>query len=230
MKGSYKKLRVTSIIILIFSFLTAIFLYFIFINSGLIFARIISKTTHTPVTIDTIHFQRHSFNIENLVIGNPKKAYIPTAFRAEHVEVDTHYNQYFKKNILIEKIEMNNIYINIEFYTEDKLEGNWQTLINAMETVDKSNLKGERQSHIKKLVLNNIQVTLILSDGKIHRLSPIKHLEFNDVTSDEGIPINEISEIIAQKMLYSIFKEEGLNLIIKIPFKVIKKLVPFLHD
>ena len=125
---------------------------------------------------------------------------------------------------------MNNIYINIEFYTEDKLEGNWQTLINAMETVDKSNSKGERQSHIKKLVLNNIQVTLILSDGKIHRLSPIKHLEFNDVTSDEGIPINEISEIIAQKMLYSIFKEEGLNLIIKIPFKVIKKLVPFLHD
>lgn len=218
--------------IALISFLSIAFVfaltYLFYRNAGLILAQIISKETHTPVTINAIDFQQKGFTIENLVIGNPEKAYIPTAFKAEVVKFSSPYQQYLKNHITIDRIEMDNVYINIEFYTEDKLEGNWQSLIENMGTSHQPSYGGDRQTFIKKLVLNNVQITLILSDGKMHRLSPIPHLEFDDVTSEKGLPVKEISEIIARKMLYSIFREEGLNLIIKIPINVIKKIIPFL--
>lgn len=225
-KVNLKKIAIFSISI------TATFLpvcvYFIYLNSGLILSKIISRTTQTSVTINHIDFHHDSFTIQHLAIGNPKDAYIPIAFKAETVKVNVDYNQYLKNSIVIDTIEINDIYLNIEFYTEDKLEGNWQVIIENMGKSHQDSNKNKRYALIKKLILNNIQVNLILSDGKIHRLSPIDHLEFEDVTSEEGFPVKEISEIIARKMVYSIFKEEGLNLIIKVPLKVIKKILPFL--
>ncbi|QVL57884.1 MAG: hypothetical protein KFB93_02050 [Simkaniaceae bacterium] len=215
---------ITSIAVIFISTLS----YLGYKNSGLILAQIISRTTHTPVTINTIDFHQEAFTIQNLIIANPDNAYIPTAFKAEVVKVNSSYKEYFKNHIKIDKIEMDNVYINIEFYTEDKLEGNWQSLIENMGTSHHLSYGNKHKTFIKKLVLNNVQITLVLSDGKIHRLSPIPHLEFDDVTSEEGFPIKEISEIIARKMLYSILREERLNLIIKIPITVIKKILPFL--
>ncbi|MGE0197702.1 MAG: hypothetical protein AB7N99_03065 [Simkaniaceae bacterium] len=212
--------------------LAAIFIplsaYLAYKNSSFILARMISHTTQTPVTIHAIDFHQNSFVIQNLTVGNPQKAYIPTAFRAEQVKVDAPYIEFLKKSITIDQIEMNNIYINIEFFTEDKIEGNWQEILENMEAEYHPSSVTKRGTHIKKLILNNIQVNLILSDGKIHRLSPIEHLEFDDVTSEQGLPTKEISEIIARKMVYTILKEDGLNLIIKIPLKVIKTILPFL--
>lgn len=202
--------------------------YVAYLNSSFIFARLISHTTQTPVSINTIDFHHDSFVIQNLMIANPQKAYIPTAFRAEEVKVDAPFREYFKKSIVIDKIEMNHVYLNIEFFTEDKEQGNWQELIHNMAVSHHTPTVNQRETVIKKLILNDIEVNLILSDGKIHRLSPIEHLEFDNVTSEKGIPTKEISEIIARKMVYTVLKEDGLNLIIKIPLKVIKTIFPFL--
>lgn len=216
----------------IFSSIAIIFLLVIticvgYFSSAFIFAHRISKTTQTPVTINAVKFHQQAFTIQNLVIGNPKEAYIPTAFRAESVEVDVPYKEFFKSQVTIDEIKMDNVFIDIEFYTEDKMEGNWQALIENMAAPQKSS-KEKQLTQVKKLVLTNIHVTLILSDGRIHRLSPIPELVFNDITTKEGIPLEGVSEIIARKMVYSILKEDGLNLIIKVPLKVIKKIIPFL--
>jgi hypothetical protein len=225
-KIKLKKIIVlTSLIIL---FLFPLFIYFAYLNSGWILAQNLSHMTKTPVTIHQVDFHRDCFKIEQLVVGNPQEAYIPAAFRAKTVEIRAPYSQYLKKSITIDQIVIDDIYINIEFYTPDKIEGNWQVLIENMKQENRSPSKTGRKTLIKELVLTNVQVNLILSDGKIHRLSPIKHLEFQNVTSEEGIPIKEISEIIARKMVYSVLKEEGLNLIIKIPLQVMKKILPFI--
>ncbi len=201
--------------------------YLVFKNPEVVLAHVISHAIKTPVTINDIDFDRESFKIQNLIVGNSKEAYIPTAFRAEVLEVAAPYKHYLQHPIVIDKIEMDNIYLDIEFYNEDKTEGNWHSLIANMHS-DEKPVKHKRKTLIKKLVLNHIQVNVILADGKIHRLSPIEYLEFDDITSEEGIPIKEISEIIVRKMIYSILKDEGLNLIIKVPIKVIKKIFPFL--
>lgn len=224
---SIKTIKISFISFFIFVGLVATLVYALFANSSHIFAKWISNTTQTPVTINAIDFHRKAFTIQNLVVGNTKDAYIPTAFRAEIVQVETSYNEFLKKSVVIDKIVMDNVYLDIEFYTEDKMSGNWQALIDNMKVSDASS-SGKRQASIKKLVLTNVHVTLILSDGKIHRLSPIAQLEFENITAEEGIPLKEISEIIARKMIYTILSEEGLNLIIKIPLKVIKKILPFI--
>ena len=227
MKVNVKALKISLIVFFTLVTTVVILLYVAYVNSAFIFSQRISQSTQTPVTINAINYHLRAFTIQNLVVGNPKEAYIPTAFRAEVVEVDAAYKAFFKKLVLIDKIKMDNVYIDIEFYTEDKMEGNWQALIENMEMGNKI-AKDKQQALIKKLILTNVHVTLILSDGKIHRLSPIPQLEFDDITSEEGIPLKEISEIIARKMVYSILREEGLNLIVKVPIKVIKKIFPFL--
>ena len=197
-------------------------------NAGYLLAKALSEKTQTPVTIDHIEFHKGAVTLKNLVIGNTQRAYIPTAFRAEAVDIDTSYSNYLKNPVVIDKIEMHNVYIDIEFFTEDKEEGNWQALIENMAVTHEDGDDEGRRADVKKLSLNNVHVTLILEDGKIHRLSPISHLEFDDVTSDNGILLDEVSAIIAHKMMVNVLREEGLNLIIKIPLKVIKKLLPFL--
>jgi hypothetical protein len=53
-------------------------------------------------------------------------------------------------------------------------------------------------------------------------------LEFDNINSDRGIPIEEISEIIVQKMMGKIFIEKGLKAIIEAPINIIKGVIPFL--
>ncbi|MEM7175060.1 MAG: hypothetical protein AAF443_03920 [Chlamydiota bacterium] len=224
-KGIIKKTLL--IALLVMTPLIALGSYLVFKNPEVIVSHVISCATKTPVTVDNIDFHRESFTIQNLIVRNPKEAYVPAAFRAEVIEIAAPYKHYLQRSIVIDKIEMDNIYLDIEFYNEDKTEGNWQSLVANMHNDEKSE-NSKRKTLIKKLILRHIQVSVILADGKIHRLSPIDRLEFNDITSEEGIPVKEISEIIVRKMIYSVLKDEGLNLIIKVPLKVIKKIFPFL--
>lgn len=123
---------------------------------------------------------------------------------------------------------MTDLYVNIQIYTKDQTKGNWQTISANVAVDHKSLLSVERQAIIKKLILNNIQIDLILADGTMRSLSPIPRLEFDNITSEKGIPTEEIAEIIIQKMMQSIFLEKGLKLIIDAPVDVIKGVFPFL--
>jgi len=162
------------------------------------------------------------------MIANPKKAQLPTALQIEKIEVSAPHFNYLKDPIMIDEIELSTIYVNIQLYDKTKTNGNWQTLMNNMES-DKSHLLSiEKKTIIKKLILKNIEVTVILHDGKVHHLSPIKELIFENVTSDEGIPLNEVSEIIAKKMLQSILLDKAFKTFVETPIKLFKGAIPFL--
>ena len=202
--------------------------YIAYANASLILAELIGHKTHTTVTIEDIHFHSGGFMIEKLRIGNPKEARLPTAMKVETIDIEAPYRQYFWNPIIIDKIQMSDVYVNIQLYTKDQTKGNWQTILANMEEDHKSFFSIEREAIIKKLIFTNIQIDLILSNGKLHKLSPIERLEFDDVTSDKGIPTQEISEIIMQKMMNSIFLQQGLKAIIEAPATVIKGVLPFL--
>ena len=202
--------------------------YLAYLNSSTILAKVISKKTMTPVSIKDVIWDKDSFTIDDIMIANPNEAQLPVAMRVKSIKVDAPYKQYFENPILINQIHLDSVYVNIQIYNKEQTEGNWQTLMSNMAVDHKSPLSIERPALIKKLILTNIQVDLILSDGKIHHLSTIKCLEFNDINSDKGIPTQEISEIIVQKMMQSIFFEKGLKSIIKAPVDIIKGIVPFL--
>ncbi|QVL56384.1 MAG: hypothetical protein KFB95_04100 [Simkaniaceae bacterium] len=202
--------------------------YLAYLNSSMILAEIISKKTMTPVSVKDVIWKKDSFTIDDIMIANPTPARLPTAMRVKSIKVDAPYKQYFEDPILITQIHLDSVYINIQIYNKDQTEGNWQTLMGNMAVDHKSPLSVERSALIKKLILTNIQIDLILSDGKLHHLSPIERLEFDNISSDKGIPTQEISEIIVQKMMQSIFLQKGLKSIIEAPVDIIKGVIPFL--
>jgi hypothetical protein len=202
--------------------------YLAYLNSSTILAEIISKKTMTLVSIEDVIWEKDSFTIDDIMIANPKQARLPAAMRVKKIKVDAPYKQYLENPILINQIHLDSVYVNIQIYNKDQTEGNWQTLMGNMAVDHKSPLSIERSALIKKLILTNIQIDLILSDGKLHHLSPIERLEFDNISSDKGIPTQEISEIIVQKMMQSIFLEKGLKSIIEAPVDIIKGVIPFL--
>ncbi len=202
--------------------------YLAYLNSSMILAGVISKKTMTPVSIKDVIWGKDSFTIDDIMIANPKTARLPTAMRVKSIKVTAPYKQYLESPILINQIHLDTVYINIQIYNKEQTEGNWQTLMGNMAVDHKSPLSIERAALIRKLILTNIQIDLILSDGKIHHLSPIERLEFDNISSDKGIPTQEISEIIVQKMMQSIFLEKGLKSIIEAPVNIIKGVIPFL--
>lgn len=202
--------------------------YLAYTNSALILAQIISHKTKLPVTVRKIDYDKASFTIHDIQLANPKEARLPTALRTETIKVDAPYRQYFEDPIVIDQIHVDHSYINIQVYNKEQTKGNWHTIIDNMAEDYNSPLSIERPALIKKLILTNIKIDLILSDGSMHHLSPIERLEFNDVSSDKGIPIQEISEIIIQKMMGQIFIEKELKAIIKAPVNVIRGVIPFL--
>lgn len=202
--------------------------YLAYANSALILAQIISHKTKLPVTIEKIDYNKASFTIHGVQLANPKEARLPTALKTETIKVDAPYRQYFDDPIVIDQILVDNSYINIQVYNKEQTKGNWHTIIDNMSEDHNSPLSIERPALIKKLILTNIKIDLILADGSMHHLSPIDRLEFNDLSSDKGVPIQEISEIIVQKMMGQIFFEKGLKAIIEAPVNVIKGVIPFL--
>lgn len=202
--------------------------YIAYANASLILAQIISHKTKVPVTIQKVEFSKESFEIRELQMANPKEARLPTALKIETIKIDSPYRQYFEDPILIDQILVNDVYVNIQIYDKAQTKGNWHTIMNHMAEDHNSPLSVERPAVIKKLILTNIKIDLILSDGSMHHLSPIERLEFDNIDSDKGIPIQEISEIIVQKMMDSIFLQKGLKAIIEAPVDIIKGVLPFL--
>lgn len=202
--------------------------YLAYANSNLILAQIISRKIHLPLTIKKVNYGKDSFAIHELQLANPKEARLPTALKIETIQIDAPYRRYFEDPIMIDQIHVNNSYVNIQIYNKDQTESNWHTIIKYMSENRNSLLSIERPAVIKKLVLTNIQIDLILADGSMHHLSPIQRLEFDNVSSERGIPIEKISEIIVQKMMGQIFIEKGLKAIIEAPVNIIKGVIPFL--
>lgn len=202
--------------------------YLAYANSNLILAHIISRKTHLPVTIKKISYHKNAFVIHDLQLANPKGTRLPTALKTETIQVDAPHRQYLEDPIVINQIHVNHSYVNIQVYNKAQTEGNWHTIINNMSEDHNSPLSVERPSVIKKLILTNIQIDLILADGSIRHLTPIERIEFDNVNSERGIPIEEISEIIVQKMMGQIFIEKGLKTIIQAPVNIIKGVIPFL--
>ena len=201
--------------------------YFAYNNAATILAKIISDKTHVAVTIDSSGFKKDEFTIHDFQMANPKGTRLPTALRVQTTDIKAPYKHYFKDPIEINEIHLDNVYVNIQIYDKDQTKGNWQTIMGNIAHDNKSPLSVEREAIIRRLLLTNIRIDLILSDGKLHQLSPIERLEFRDVTSEKGIPTQEIAEIIVQKMMQQIFLQQGLKNIIEAPVNVIKGFFPF---
>jgi uncharacterized protein involved in outer membrane biogenesis len=177
-------------------------------------ANSLSKKMKVSVDIDDINLSFKSIEVEKLEIGNPKKSILPKAFTADLITIEAPLTRYMHDDIVIDAITMDDIYIGLEFDSATSTKGNWSTIMaNYQDSSPVAPEDSKRNVLIKRLILNNISVDLVYRKGdqKIRRLKPIKRLEFTNVSSQGGIPTDQIMNSVLGEMLRSIFQQENLK-------------------
>lgn len=195
--------------------------YFLYPKLPFFLSRSLSEKFKVPVRVGNVNMTYDLIHIDGLEIANPPQSQMQTAFVADVIDIKAPLPHYLKKDIIIEEISINNIYTSIEFYNRKNTTGNWSVLIDNLDSNESfggserqgsNNVdKAGRTVHINKLILTNISVDLMLYGKKRIRLPPISRIEFDDVDSEKGLPTEEITEIIVQKMMGRIFSIHGIT-------------------
>lgn len=194
-----------------------------------------SRKLQVAVSIDSLKPGFKEIKIEEIQIGNPRGYSLPKAFAAKEAHLHAPCIEYFKENVVIEEIDINDIYLGIEFDSPTSIKGNWTVLMENFIQSTQSDVKKnpQRTILIKRLVLTNINTQLLFhGKGSAQNLPKIDRMEFTNITHTGGIPMDQLIESILGQMLQSIFinnhLDNMLDSIMKKPSKAAKKAItPF---
>jgi uncharacterized protein involved in outer membrane biogenesis len=174
----------------------------------------LTKTLKVPVEIGDLNFSLNTIKIDNLEIGNPPSFKLEHALTTQQIIVDAPIMGYFKKDIVIEDITLNNVYIGLEFESPKGATGNWTTIMaNAQAAQSQSAAsKVDKTVLIKRLVLNNINADLLYqSDGKVRHLPTIPQIVLVNISSKGGDFMDQLMNTALGEMLKEIFLKENLK-------------------
>lgn len=177
-----------------------------------IVASSLSKKMQVTVEIEDINLTLQSIKVEKLEIGNPKGSILSKAFSSDQILIQAPASNYFKDEIVIDEIDIDKVYVALEFDSKGSSKGNWSTIMGNMKSSSPPS-KNEKNILIKRLILTNIDLDLVYRNegGKVQKLPPIRRLEFTNVTSQGGIPSQQIMNVILKETLRSIFQKENLQ-------------------
>ena len=160
----------------------------------------------------------HGLEIENLPNSN-----LPYAFITEKIVVKYNLKDLLKNPIIIEQIEIDNTYLGLEQYKDNKF--NWEKIATIL---SKDNNTAEIKSGlgipsrsfiIKALVFNNLSIE-ISSNTLGSSNSNLKQLEFNDIGNNGNTQktlISAITKVLIDKIFDTLKIKNLLNVIIETP-------------
>ncbi|MBS0647712.1 MAG: AsmA family protein [Verrucomicrobia bacterium] len=174
----------------------------------------LSKTLQVNVQIGDIDLSMNRIKIENLEISNPKGYKLQYAFTTQEIDIHAPLTGYLKQDIVIDEIDLNNVYLGLEFASPKGTTGNWTTIMtNAQNAQTQSTqTKSEKTVLIKRLVLNNINAELLYqSEGKIRRLPTIPQIVLVNISSKGGNLTDQLMNSALGEMVKEIFIKENLK-------------------
>jgi len=223
--------------------LTGIVGTFIYIRRVPLLTEYLSQKMGTTVHVGAVDVSWNTITIERIKVDNPQGYKLPVALQIELLSLETPLSEYFKKHIVIDTVTLKNVYLGIEFKDSNHTRGNWTQLISNIDSNNSSteptgkapptptkSVRHQRTVLIKKLLFLNIDVDLMLSgDSSPRRLSTIQKIELDNVNSEEGLPTEEITEVIVQKLMEQVTSLKGIaNMLLKVPASAAKTVLkPF---
>lgn len=194
--------------------------------SATIIANLISETTHTTVSLDRVHFHKDGFTLKNLTINSPPGYSLKRALKVEKIKITTPYVNYLKKPIVIKDIQLQRIYLGIQFKDKARTEGNWLTLLKDSHN-DSSSISGRSNSaRIGSLLLKDIYVEIALA-GESPRSVQIPYLAFENITTDDGKVVEELTQVIMHQLMKELFLQKSIRAVFDLPGNVFKSIFPF---
>ena len=187
-----------------------------------VIAKRISQKLGVATAIESIQLGLGKITIKNVEIANPAGTVQPQAFTCKDIEIKTPLSHYLQRQIVIDEIDVNAAFLDLEFDSPTATTGNWSRIMGNLErnaalsspsTPKKQTSKSPRSVLIRKLVLTNIDVdVLYLRDGgKVIHLPRIDRIELYDISSEGGLPMDQIMNSVLGEMLKSVFVKENLK-------------------
>lgn len=177
-------------------------------------SRTLSEKAGVPVSIGDISVSPWSISVDRFRISNPPRSILPNAFTAKKTKADVPLTHFLRKDLVIPQMTLENIYLGIELESLKSKRGNWDTIIKNFDRNSDDTSHSDRTVTIEKLVLLDLQIEIVFySDGEVKRLKPIKRLEFHNVGSKGGLPIEQITKIIMKEIMNDIIQKKLQNLL-----------------
>jgi len=209
----------------------------------------LSSKLRVPVEIDSFGIHWGEIDAKKIQIGNPPQSILARAFACKEINVLCPFRNYFDKKVVINEIDLKDIYLGLEFDSPSGTTGNWTRIMSNLnqsmgnQTTTGSGKKkkkgqlveskpAERSVLIHRIVLTNIDVDVVYkTDGKIKRLPRIDRMELTEISSEGGFPMDQILNSVLGEMLKQIFIKENLKNMMKefldTPSPVQQYLAPF---
>lgn len=175
--------------------------------------KILTNSFQTPVFIGDASFGLYDLAFRKIIISSPKGSSLPQAFSCSKLSIDAWITNYLKKDIVIDLIELDNVYLGLEFDSASGTTGNWTRLMNNLSQNSSQRSASNKTVLIKKLIIRNIstQVFYASSSKKPINLKPIDKLEFDNISSTDGFPVEQLSSSVLGKMLKQVFVQQNLQ-------------------
>jgi hypothetical protein len=189
-------------------------------------SKTLSRDLQTTVFIGDATFSLNKIGLNKISINSPKNSRLPQAFSCENLSVNTWVTEYLKKDIVIDEITLDQVYLGLEFDSPSSTNGNWTKLMNNLNQSGASNSsKSNKTVLIKKLVITNIQCQVVYANkkDKAINLKPIDRIEFTNISSNQGFPVEQLSSSVLGKMLKEVFIRQNLE-------DMLKNLIPNQKD
>jgi hypothetical protein len=175
------------------------------VNRAALAANRLEKGLKVPVKIASLNFGPGKATLANLWIGNPRRSKTATAFSAKTIEIDATLKEVRGNPLTVEQILIEDIFVGIEIYRGK--ESNWSHIL----TQRRKKAKSPRDYLIRKLIIRNLTVQLTKADGSVKTYPTIEEMEFNNISSETGFPIEEIEKAIFNKVMQEILRKFGLE-------------------
>jgi len=186
----------------------------------------LSKKLKVLVEIDDMSLKWGEIHIDQVSIGNPPHSILPKAFSCKSITIGSPFTNYFDQQVVIDLIEIDHVYLGLEFDSITGTSGNWTRIMNHFkESTDGPAMRRKRKTSsplqqktnrsilINHLVLTNIDVDLVYrkEGGKVQKLKWIDRIELTNVSSEGGLPMDQIMSSVLGQMLKSVFEKQNLQ-------------------
>lgn len=192
-------------------------------NKARLAAHYISSHLRVPVSIQTLDVTKNQIDIANLRIGTPPRSRTSTSFSAETIDIDTNVRRILKDPLIIDRIDIANIFIGLEYYENGQT--NWDYMLNPAS--EKPKKKKDKEYLIKTLVLENLTVEVTQPNGQRKRYPTIARMEFHNISNETGFPIEEIEKAIFNLVIQDLMKKFNLLKQLPIPNSPLKYIPNF---
>lgn len=193
----------------------------------------LSKKLKVPVQIDSVGISWGKIDAKKIQIGNPHGSILARAFACDEIDILAPFTRYLNKNIVVDEIDLQNVYLGLEFDSASGTTGNWTRIMGNLQRSMAESSGAPEQSKSKKgkqatqaaapssgrsvlihrIVLTNIDVDVVYrkEGGKVKRLPRIPRMELTEVSSEGGVPTDQIVNSVLGQMLKQVFIQQNLK-------------------